>query len=210
MRRLTSIAASVALATAATGLFSATAALAATDQTYSTGNLDFTCNFPLIGETAITGNVTFDGPSSVPSGWSGQPSRLEATGVIPPDVADAIRSLAGVDGLRGSTAGDATLTNATPASVSLGLDFGEHFISGPPGIPWVIVARPAAGTVLPTITAGAPGTVTARLSGTFEVAFDVHYVNEGWQRADNVGCWLNAGQDPVFSPPMTVTSGVFG
>ncbi|WP_158888888.1 DUF6801 domain-containing protein [Amycolatopsis anabasis] len=206
-RRRAAIAATAWLAGTATGLLQSGIAHAATDQLYQTNDLQFTCNYPLIGEDSLVGRVQFRAPRSVPTGWSGHPTEIVATGIVPANVVQLMYNVGGIDGIRGATGGDVNLTNASPSSAGLALRFGEYFVTDPDSGPLTVIARQEPGTIVPDVTAGQPGAITIRLDGQFTVAADFHFVNAtpAWQPQGEFACVLNAGQDDRFFPDMAVT-----
>ncbi|WP_020671172.1 DUF6801 domain-containing protein [Amycolatopsis nigrescens] len=201
-RRLGRLGASLAtvglVAAMATALGTGTAAAA--DIVYETGDLSYTCEYPLLGPGALTVHAKAIGPDSVASGSTATVRALEVVATVPSDVAGTLYDLAGVDGLRGFADADVIAAGGTlDSNTATDIRIAEQFYN--PGTtypPFPVAAHQDSGTFIPTATAGAaPGPLTISLDNAFTVRADFHFLNAdpAWQEQAPFSCVLDGGQD---------------
>ncbi|WP_158888890.1 DUF6801 domain-containing protein [Amycolatopsis anabasis] len=199
-RRLGKFAAGVATVGLVAGVASAlgTGTAFAADVVYETGDLAYTCNYPLIGEGGLTVHAKAIGPDSVASGSTATIRGLEVTATVPADVAELLYNLAGVDGVRGVADADVIATGGTlDSNTAKDIRIDEQTYGGSGDFP--VQAHQDSGTFIPTATAGpAPGPLTISLDNQFTVKADFHFLNAtpAWQAQPPFTCTLNPGQDP--------------
>ncbi|MEV7555311.1 DUF6801 domain-containing protein [Amycolatopsis sp. NPDC089917] len=206
-RRLGKLSAGVAttgIVMGAVAVLTAGTALAAT--TYATGSVAYMCNFPGIGQQQLDVKAQFDGPTSIASGATATPSNISGTATINATI-NALLNAANYDGVRGKANMPITITNATPASATVtNLDVPTQINPYVPG-PRSFNIVQAAGTGVPTFTAGAPGSATASLGTTINAPLDFHKKDGTWT-AWNFNCTVkntNPAQNRAFSPAIPIT-----
>ncbi|MGC7097447.1 DUF6801 domain-containing protein [Amycolatopsis lurida] len=181
----------------------------AADQAYSTNTeipLTYTCNYPLIGEAPLTVTATFQGPDSIAGGGTFQAHTVTAVATVPADVVGALYFLGGIDGVRGTADASVAVSGGTPATVNVtDLGVAEQFVTDP-NVDFPVNAAQTSSTVVPAITAASSGTLTASLGATFSASLDFHYLNATpeWQGPESFDCTLDSGQEPAFSPSLTI------
>jgi hypothetical protein len=172
----------------------------AADKTYETGDLAYTCDYPLLGPGPLTVHASAQGPESVASGSTATVHDLVTTATVPAEVAELLYNLAGVDGVRGTADADVAATGGTlDSATATGIRIDEQTYGGSGDFP--VVAHQDAGTFVPTATAGpAPGPLTISLDNQFTVNADFHFVNASpeWQTQPPFSCVLNEGQDATL------------
>ncbi|SFO80901.1 hypothetical protein SAMN05421810_10121 [Amycolatopsis arida] len=209
IRNLLAGAAAACLATTVTGVLGAGTAQAA-EVTYESQTLRYICTYPLIGNDILDVKFQFQAPESVPSGGTVQPHDIVATATVPASVVSLLYYVGGIDGVRGTADGGVTVTNGSPTDVDISdLRIDEQFVSDPDS-DFTVIAHQDAGTVVPTITAGEPGTLGADMGSFFAATVDFHYMNTNppsWQGPESFECDLDTSipQDTSFTPDMTVT-----
>ncbi|RZQ64737.1 DUF6801 domain-containing protein [Amycolatopsis suaedae] len=207
-RRLGSFAAKGAALCMAAGLAAAlgTGTALAADKVYETGDLAYTCAYPIIGDGPLTVHAKALGPDSVASGSTATVHSLEVVATVPEDIAQLLYNLAGVDGVRGDADADVSASGGTLSSpTAKDIAIPEQLYPGAGTFP--VNALQDANTVIPTATAGpAPGPLTISLNNQFTVKADFHFLNSTpeWQAQDPFTCTLDPGQDSTLgSAPIT-------
>lgn len=183
-----------------------TAGTAAAVTPYATGSVAYMCNFPGIGQQQLNVAASFDGPDSVASGATATPSNVAGTATISATI-NALLNAANYDGVRGKANMPITATNATPASATVTqLNVPEQISPYVPGTKTFNIAQDA-GTTVPTLTAGTPGSSVVSLGTTFNAALDFHKKDGTWT-AWTFNCTVrttNPPQNRAFSPAIPVT-----
>lgn len=195
-----------AACTAALAVPTAAEADAAT-LTYRTGALVYFCElFPGLSPQPATVEARFDAPDSVPSGTTVTPAGVG--GVLRFDVGPhAIMTAYGYDGFRGSanlglTAAGATLSG--PSATGLTVPETIYPAGGAIEVPFA----QSASSVVPSLTAGAPGSATVSLATTAAFPLEYHKKANGEWTPWTMRCTLkvtNPAQNTAFSPAIPVT-----
>ncbi|WP_181776836.1 DUF6801 domain-containing protein [Amycolatopsis pittospori] len=183
-----------------------TAGTAAAVTNYTTGTVAYMCNFPGIGQQQLDVKANFAGPDSVASGGTATPSSVGGTATINATI-NALLNAANYDGVRGKANMSITATNATPASSTVtNLDVPTQINPYVPG-PRTFNIVQDAGTGVPTLTAGAPGSGVISLGTTISAPLDFHKKDGSWT-AWNFSCTVkntNPAQNRAFSPAIPIT-----
>jgi hypothetical protein len=169
----------------------------ADDKVYETGDLAYTCAYPVIGSGALTVRWKAIGPDSLPSGGNAAIRNIEMTATIPANVADSLYNAGGVDGIRGRAATDLLVSGGTIDAGTADISIPEQFYSGSGDFP-----LHAASDSQPTVTAGpAPGPLTISLAPSLKMNAEFHFLNATpeWQQQDAFLCTLDSGQDPTWA-----------
>ncbi len=206
-RRLGRISAGVATTGIVLGAVAVlTAGTAAAVTPYATGTVAYMCNFPGIGQQQLDVKAGFNGPDSVASGATATPETVGGTATINATI-NALLNAANYDGVRGKANMPITATNATPASATVtALNVPEQINPYVPGPRSFNIVQDA-GTVVPTLTAGAPGSATVSLGTTINATLDFHKKDGSWT-AWTFNCTVkvtNPAQNRAFSPAIPVT-----
>lgn len=201
LRVLTTVACAAAMAVSMAGPASAATV------TYQTGAvLTTTCLFP--GVTPQPANITarFDAPDSITSGTTVTPAGVSGSlrfGEGP----HALLTVYGYDGFRGHADLGLAATGATFSGPSAtGLTVPEQFF--PAGGAIDVLFEQGPGAVVPSLTAGAPGTATVKLTTTATFTFEVHKKATGAWNPWTTTCTIkvtNPPQNPAFGPSIPVT-----
>ncbi|KFZ80456.1 hypothetical protein ED92_24170 [Amycolatopsis sp. MJM2582] len=183
-----------------------TAGTAAAATTYATGTVAYMCNFPGIGQQQLDVKANFVGPDSVASGGTATPSSVGGTATINATI-NALLNAANYDGVRGKANMPITATNATPTSATVtNLDVPTQINPYVPGPRSFNIVQDA-GTGVPTLTAGAPGSGVISLGTTINAPLDFHKKDGTWT-AWNFNCTVkntNPAQNRAFSPAIPIT-----
>lgn len=86
---------------------------------FTTGTVAYSCNFPNIGQQQLDVKAGFTAPDSVASGSSVTPASVTGTATISSNI-HALLNAGNYDGVRGKANVPVTITNATPASATVG------------------------------------------------------------------------------------------
>ncbi|MFF5990115.1 DUF6801 domain-containing protein [Prauserella flavalba] len=197
------------LVAAISGFVGAGSAQAAADVTYGSQTLRYECSYPVIGFDYLDVEIEFKAPDAVPANSQFVPYDIVATATVPQNVVELLYYVAGIDGVRGTADGTVSLTNGSPGTVTIGdLAVAEQFVVDPLN-DFPVIAEQGGSTVVPTITAGSPGVLTANMGDYFAASLDFHYYNATpeWQGPETFECFLDttSPQNTAFSPNMTVS-----
>jgi len=175
--------------------------------TYQTGPVLNACTL-LPGVTPQPGTMTtrFDAPDSVAAGTTVTPSGVRG-GVRFEAGPHAILTAYGYDGFRGHVDIGVAATGAAFSGPTVtGLTVPEQIY--PTGGAFEIQFEQGPGAVVPSLTAGAPGSATVQVTTTATFTFEVHRKADGlwnpWTMTCNVKV-TNPPQNPAFSPSIPVT-----
>ncbi|ADJ43577.1 hypothetical protein AMES_1753 [Amycolatopsis mediterranei S699] len=201
LRVLTTVSCAAAMAVPMAGPASAATV------TYQTGPVINACDL-LPGVTPQPGTMTtrFDAPDSVASGTTVTPAGVGG-GVRFEAGPHAILTAYGYDGFRGHVDLGLSATGATLSGPSAtGLTVPEQIY--PAGGAFEIQFEQGPGAVVPSLTAGPPGTATVKVTTTATFTLEVHKKSTGvwnpWTMTCNIRV-TNPPQNPEFSPSIPVT-----
>jgi len=173
----------------------------AADRVYRTVDLIYTCEYPLVGEGPMTIRIKGVGPYAVSEGDSTTMRDVEADLTVPEAVAEQLREVGGVNGIRGSVDTGLRITAGIPATATIGDLFVPQQMHEDRG-DFPVRAFQKETTTLPTVTAGpAPGPLTIALDNPLTMRLDLHFQNSSpqWQRQDAFRCTPDPGQDTTWS-----------
>ncbi|WP_410659783.1 DUF6801 domain-containing protein [Amycolatopsis sp. lyj-112] len=183
-----------------------TAGTAAAATNYATGSVAYMCNFPGIGQQQLDVKANFVGPDSVAAGGTATPASVGGTATINATI-NALLNAANYDGVRGKANMPITATNATPAASTVTqLDVPTQINPYVPGSRTFNILQDA-GTGVPTLTAGTPGSAVVSLGTTFNAALDFHKKDGSWT-AWTFNCTVkntNPAQNRAFNPAIPIT-----
>jgi hypothetical protein len=175
--------------------------------TYQTGPVLNACTL-LPGVTPQPGTMTtrFDAPDSVASGTTITPAGAGG-GVRFEAGPHAILTAYGYDGFRGHVDLGLAATGATFSGPSVtGLTVPEQIHPAGGAFEMLFEQRP--GAVVPSLTAGAPGSATVKVTTTATFTLEVHRKADGVWNPWTMTCTIkvtNPPQNPAFSPSIPVT-----
>ncbi|MEU0532404.1 DUF6801 domain-containing protein [Amycolatopsis tolypomycina] len=201
LRVLTTAACAAAMAVSLPGPASAATV------TYQTGPVLNACTL-LPGVTPQPGTMTtrFAAPDSVAAGSTVTPSGVGG-GIRFEAGPHAILTAYGYDGFRGHVDLGLTATGATLSGPSAtGLTVPEQIY--PAGGAFEIQFEQGPGSVVPSLTAGAPGTATVGVTTKATFTLEVHRKADGVWNPWTMTCTVkvtNPPQNPAFGPSIPVT-----
>jgi len=201
LRVLTTVSCAAAMAVSTAGPASAATV------TYQTGAVLTTCDlFAGITPQPATLETRFDAPDSLAAGTTVTPAGV--SGVLQfGEGPHAYLTAFGYDGFRGHVDLGLAATGATLSGpVAGGLTVPEQIFPAGGVLPVQFGQEP--GAVVPSLTAGAPGAATVRVTTPATFTLEVHQKATGVWKPRTMTCNIkvtNPPQNPAFSPSIPVT-----
>jgi hypothetical protein len=201
LRILTTVSCAAAMAVPMAGPASAATVTHRTDAVVNSCQL-----FPGLTPLPATIEARFDAPDSVPSGTTITPAGVG--GVLRfEEGPHAIMTTYGYDGFRGRADLGLAATGATLSGPSAtGLTVPEQIY--PAGGAIEVLFDQGPGAVVPSLTAGAPGSATVAVTTTATFTLEYHKKANGAWTPWTMQCKIrvtNPPQNPAFSPSIPVT-----